>query len=269
MADWRPTPLIQGSYALHGVAVASAIVMPSTWPWVLGAVAVNHALITTACMLPRSKWLGPNITRLPDHIAASRRIALTIDDGPHPENTPRVLDLLDAANAKATFFCIGTEVVRHAALAREIVARGHCIENHSQHHLKRFATLGPRRMRAEVAAAQDSIAATVGRVPRFFRPTAGFRNPFLDPILADLDLRLATWTRRPFDTRCNNADQVVARLTHDLRGGDILLMHDGNSARSADGQPVFASALPRLLERLHTAGLQSITLDQAFESNAS
>ncbi len=265
MADWQPTPLINVSVAVHGAAVASLTVAPGHWPLAVGAIAANQVVLTAAGLWPRSTLLGPNLTRLPAAARARREVALTIDDGPDPEVTPRVLDLLDATGAKATFFCIGEEVTRHAALAREMVARGHAIENHSQHHLKLFAALGPWRMRREIVAAQESIAAAVGRAPRFFRPTAGLRNPLLDPILAKLDLRLVSWTRRPFDTRCGNVDRIVARLTRDLATGDILLMHEGNAAPTAAGTPVILEALPRLLRALQAAKMQSVTLDHALD----
>lgn len=267
MAAWRPSPLIRASYAVHAGAGALALV-PGQWPLALGAVVANHALITAACLAPRNSLLGPNLTRLPAAAVARHEVALTIDDGPDPEVTPRVLDLLDAAGAKATFFCIGKDVLHQAALAREMVARGHAIENHSQHHLKLFAMLGPWQMRREVADAQESIADTVGRAPRYFRPTAGFRNPFLEPILASLDLRLTTWTRRPFDTRCGDAGVVLARLTRGLAAGDILLMHDGNSAPTALGRPVILDTLPRLLDVLKATGLHSVTLAQALQEPA-
>jgi peptidoglycan-N-acetylglucosamine deacetylase len=145
-----------------------------------------------------------------------------------------------------------------------MVARGHHIENHSQHHLKAFSVFGPARIRREIAVAQDSIADAVGRAPYYFRPTAGLRNPFLDPILTELDLQLVSWTRRPFDTRCGDPDLVLARLTRGLAAGDILLMHDGNSAPTAAGRPVILEALPRLLATLRSAGLNSVTLAQAM-----
>ncbi|MBU1236383.1 MAG: polysaccharide deacetylase family protein [Gammaproteobacteria bacterium] len=265
MADWHPTPLINGSIALHGAALASLTIVPQHWPLAVGAIAANQAVLIAAGLWPRSSLLGPNLTRLPSVARSHREVALTIDDGPDPEVTPRVLDLLDAAGAKATFFCIGEEVTRHAALAREMVARGHAIENHSQHHLKLFAALGPWRMRREIVAAQESIAAAVGRAPRFFRPTAGLRNPFLAPILAKLDLQLASWTRRPFDTRCGDVDRVVARLVRGLAAGDILLMHEGNAAPTAGGGPVILEALPRVLSALQATRLQSVTLTQALD----
>jgi peptidoglycan-N-acetylglucosamine deacetylase len=261
---WQPSLTIKASVVLHAAAGATVVIAPALWPQALAAVVANQGILTLAGLWPRSRLLGPNLTRLPASAAARNEIALTIDDGPDPELTPRVLDLLDEAGAKASFFCIGERVAQQPALAREMVARGHAIENHSQHHLKIFAALGPRRMLQEVAVAQDSIADVVGRAPRFFRPTAGLRSPFLDPILTRLDLQLASWTRRPFDTRCGDVALVHQRLTRDLAAGDILLMHDGHAARTPAGQPVILEALPRLLASLNDARLHSVTLSAAF-----
>ena len=83
-------------------------------------------------------------------------------------------------------------------------------------------------------------------------------------MLAGLDLRLASWTRRPFDTRCGDVDTVHARLARDLAAGDILLMHDGHAARAASGKPVILEALPRLLARVRECALHSVTLDDAL-----
>ena len=254
---------LKASAALHGVAALGALAAPAIWPWALGAVAANHALLTLASLLPRSSLLGPNLTRLPAHARARREVALTIDDGPDPEVTPLVLDLLDAAGAKASFFCIGRRARQHASLCREIVARGHRVENHGDAHSNAFSLFGPGRMRADILAAQSSLADITGTVPAFFRPTAGLRNPFLEPVLASLDLWLAAWTRRPFDTRDGRAEQVLSRLMHGLGPGDILLMHDGHAARTADGRPVILSALPELLDALAARRLQAVTLKHA------
>ena len=260
---WHPTPTLRLTYAAHVAAVAGFLGAPGHWPQWLGLLAVNHALLTGAGLWPRSTLLGPNLTRLPAAAAARGDIALTIDDGPDPEVTPQVLDLLDAAGAVATFFCIGERATRYAALVREIVARGHAVENHSQHHHKLFAALGPRRMRSEVATAQATLADLTGLCPGFFRAPAGLRSPFLEPILSDLDLRLATWTRRAFDTRYGDGERVLRVLCRDLAGGDILLLHDGNAARSQTGEAVILAVLPRLLAAVREAGLRPVTLAAA------
>jgi peptidoglycan/xylan/chitin deacetylase (PgdA/CDA1 family) len=224
----------------------------------------NHAVLTGAGLWPRSRILGPNWVRLPAASGARGEVAITIDDGPDPGVTPRVLEHLAAHGAVATFFCVGERVERHRALAREILRLGHTIENHSQRHRHNFSLLGPRGMRAEIARAQDGIAQVTGSVPRFFRAPAGLRNPFLDPVLHSLQLRLVSWTRRGFDTVNGNGQTVYQRLARSLRGGDILLLHDGNAAQDAAGQPVILEVLPRLLATLRTQRLTPVTLRAAL-----
>lgn len=263
---WNPSPAIKASFALHAGAGIGLLLAPQFWPAALGALALNHAVLASAGLLPRSTLLGPNLTRLPEAAASRGEVSLTIDDGPNPEVTLRVLDLLDAAGARASFFCVGAEARRHPTLVREIVARGHGVENHSMHHLKRFAALGPQHMAREVADAQACLEDITGRRPAFFRPTAGLRSPFLDPILSSLDLRLATWTRRAYDTRQGDPAVVHAILAGKLAAGDILLLHDGNAATAPDGQAVILAVLPRLLASLRAARLASVALHTAVDS---
>lgn len=263
---WKPAPAIKLSFAVHGVAAAALLAAPSGWPWVLGALGVNHLVLTAAGLLPRSTLLGANLTRLPPAATERHEIALTVDDGPDPEVTPRVLDLLDAAGAKASFFCIGRRARAHPELCRAIVARGHRVENHGNSHSWGFSTFGMARMRTDIAAVQSTLADITGQAPLFFRPTAGLRNPLLDPVLAELDLRLAAWTRRPFDSRDGPPQPVLDRLTHGLGPGDILLLHDGYAGRSPTGEPLILAVLPELLRIFAERELQSVTLAAATEA---
>jgi peptidoglycan/xylan/chitin deacetylase (PgdA/CDA1 family) len=261
---WRPTPLLSGSAALHVAAVTAIAVRPHVWPWALGAVVADHLLLAAVGLWPRSVLLGPNWTRLPAVAAAAGAVAITIDDGPHPDITPRVLQLLDEHGAKATFFCVGEKVRHYADIAREIVQRGHTIENHSQRHAHNFSLLGPGALLEEIGRAQESIQAVTGAAPQFFRAPAGLRNPFLDPVLARLDLQLASWTRRGFDTVSRNPNAVFNKLTRHLGGGDILLLHDGQPGRVPSGQPMILEVLPRLLTAVGAAGLRPVTLRAAL-----
>jgi len=254
---------IQASIAVHAGAVVAAAVRPALWPWLLAGIVADHLALTAAGLWPRSSLLGPNLTHLPRSTGPGR-VALTIDDGPDPAVTPQVLELLQRYRTQATFFCIGERVGRYTELSREIVARGHAIENHTQRHLHRFSLLGPHGLTAEVAAAQDQIATVTGRQPRFFRAPAGLRNPFLEPVLARLGLHLASWTRRGFDTVKDDADLVYARLTRGLGDGDILLLHDGHAARTRGGTPVVLEVLPRLLDAVAAARLTPVTLRSAL-----
>ncbi len=256
--------LFAGSVSLHVAALGAAAWVPGALPWALGAVALNHVVITGAGLTPRSNWLGQNLCRLPAQAARRGEIALTIDDGPDLEVTPRVLDLLDAGGARATFFCIAERVVAHPLLAREIQARGHSIQNHTTRHRHDFSVLGPRGFAREIGRAQEMIFDVIGIRPSCFRAPAGLRNPFLAPVLRRLDLALVSWTRRGFDTRERDPARVLARLTRQLAAGDILLVHDGHAARSARGSAVVIEVLPTLLNQLRASGLRSVTLPHAL-----
>ncbi len=252
---WKPAPFVRATLGVH--ALAGVGLLTPAWPLSLGALAANHALIAATGLWPRSSWLGANLT----HLSRQRQeVAITIDDGPDPEVTPAVLDLLDELQAQATFFCIGAHVQRHPELAREIVRRGHALGNHSQHHRHHFSVMGPSQLRREISAAQATLEDITGYRPRFFRAPAGLRNIFLDPVLHELGLQLASWTRRGFDTRTGDADLVLRRLTRDLAAGDILLLHDHHAALSPAGRPVLLDVLPPLLATLRAQGLQPVRL---------
>jgi peptidoglycan/xylan/chitin deacetylase (PgdA/CDA1 family) len=256
---WRPGALVCSAAAVHAGAAGAVLTIPGSVGWAVGSVLASHLALVGAGLWPRSTLLGPNLLRLP--ASAEGCVALTFDDGPDPELTPRVLDMLDQHGVRATFFCIGERAAAHPALVREIVRRGHAVENHSMHHRWHFSLFGPGRIWKDVSAAQQLLTDLTGQAPRFFRAPAGLRNPFLEPVLCKLGLQLATWTRRGFDTRSgDNADRVTQRLTNGLAGRDILLLHDGDAGTDSTGRPHCTTVLPRLLAAIDQAGLRCVTL---------
>lgn len=261
---WHSAPLIRASLALHVLALLTLMADRAHWPWVVALLVADHLLVVGVGLWPRSRWLGPNWTRLPAAATARNEIALTIDDGPDPLVTPQVLSVLDRYACRATFFCIGQEAQRHPDLCREIVRRGHAIENHSQRHSHVFSLLGPRGLMRELELSQDTLTRICGRRPLFFRAPAGLRNMFLQPVLARLGLTLASWSARGFDTRVGDAQRVKSSLLRGVRPGAILLMHDGHAARTAQGTPVILDVLPAVLEAAAAAGLRAVTLREAF-----
>ena len=252
---WRAPALVHATLGLH--LVAGAGLLTPAWAWGVGALVANHAVLAATGLWPRSSWLGSNLTHLPRQ---RPEVAITIDDGPDPEVTPAVLDLLDQLQVQATFFCIGQHVQAHPALAREILRRGHAMGNHSQHHRHHFSVMGPGGLRREISTAQDRIAQVTGVAPAYFRAPAGLRNLFLDPVLHSLGLKLASWTRRGFDTRTGNAELVLKRLTRGLGAGDILLLHDHHAALSPAGRPVLLEVLPPLVAAIRAQGLTPVRL---------
>ncbi|MDP3606372.1 MAG: polysaccharide deacetylase family protein [Polaromonas sp.] len=261
---WQWPPLVSLSLGIHVAAAVAVLAIPSSWPWALAAVVLNHVLLATVGLLPRSHWLGANWTRLPDASAARGEVALTIDDGPDPVVTPAVLDLLDLHGAKATFFCVGRQAALYPEICRDIVRRGHRVENHSQLHRHNFSLLGPAGFRRELEAAQATLTAITGDRPQFFRAPAGLRNPFLDPALQRTGLRLASWTRRAYDTRQGDPATVLRKLCSSLQAGDILLLHDRHAALTPRGVPVILEVLPALLQAIAQAGLRPVTLRAAL-----
>jgi peptidoglycan-N-acetylglucosamine deacetylase len=267
---WHPSPAIWASTALHGAAITSYVVAPASWPLALGAVAANHLGLTAAGLWPKSRLLGPNIKTLNAAARASGKIALTFDDGPNPQITPWVLDTLDQYNTKATFFCIGKSVLANGALARQIIARGHKIENHSQQHAHAFSTFGLARLRNDIETAQKVISDTVGVAPTLFRAPAGLRSPLLEPVLEPLGLRLVSWTRRGFDTVEKNPEKVFLRLTKNLHAGDILLLHDGNPGyiggrhQALPGKSHVETLLAPLLKTFREHQLSSVHLSPEY-----
>jgi len=260
---WWPTPALGATALLHGTGTAALIYEPLAWPWIGGGLLANHALLAAAGFAPRSALLGPNLARLPRAAVDRGEVALTFDDGPDPEVTPRVLDLLDAAGMTATFFLVGEQVERQRALAREIVARGHSAENHSYRHSLRFPFYSVGRARRDIERAQGAIAEATGSAPLFFRAPFGIRSPLLEPALAAAGLQYVSWTRRGFDTVDRDAAKVFDRLARGLMAGDVLLLHDVAVSREATNDVAVLATLRALLARLRERELKSVTLRAA------
>ena len=279
---WLPSPALRLSLWLHAAAATVAVgaglhaatsgeLTPATTTILAlaaAAVVLDHLMLILAGLCPRCSLLGPNITRLPETARRRGLVAITLDDGPEPQVTPLVLDMLREAGATASFFLIGRKAEQHPDLVARMIAEGHSVENHSWAHSHSFAFSGPGRFRAEIGRAQESLARLAGEAPRFFRAPAGMRNPLLEPVLASLGLPLTSWTRRGFDAVRPDPAEVSKRLLgHDgerLAAGDILLLHDGHAAVAPDGRPVVLSVLPQVLAACRRRGLKPASLKEAF-----
>ena len=260
--NWQPTLLMKASLIFTLAAAVAVVIRPDIWRWVLAAVVVDNLILTFAGLWPRCNWVGSNWTSLPAVAVARGEIAITIDDGPDPEVTSAVLDILDHYGAKASFFCIAEKAQRYPDLCQEIVKRGHSVENHSMQHKYHLPFLLLGGWFNELNAAQQTLTNITGIRPSFFRPPVGLRNPLLDPVLSRLDLQLVSWTRRGFDTVEKDAKVVLAKLVTGLTAGDILLLHDGKAARTLEGVPVILEVLPSLLEAIVAAKLHPVTLQR-------
>jgi len=262
------SPFLKASVALHAAAVPALAIAPHRWPYVASALVANHCVILAGGLLPRSSLLGPNLRRSPAAEEAGC-VVLTFDDGPDPVVTPAILDVLDARGARASFFCIGEHAARHRELTAEIAGRGHRLENHSSTHNNGFYFHLPATLDREIGRCQDELQRASGRAPTFFRAPAGIRSPLLEGALARNGLRLASWTRRGFDTVSRDPAAVASRLTRGLRAGDVILLHDGTCRARSGRDPVVLAALPLVLDAIEAAGLRAMPLlDDAAEASS-
>jgi peptidoglycan/xylan/chitin deacetylase (PgdA/CDA1 family) len=174
--------------------------------------------------VPSGQGFGQVVTRFKTE---KNEIWLTIDDGPCPEDTPRILDALDRHQAKATFFLIGERAEKYPELVVEILRRGHEVGHHTHTHPARtFWCAGPKRVRAELDRALDAFK-RAGATPRYFRPPVGIKNFFLHRELVKRGLTCVGWSIRSYDSRADDPQRVVARVMSRIHPGAIVLMHEG------------------------------------------
>jgi peptidoglycan-N-acetylglucosamine deacetylase len=262
--QYTPATVVRFSIVLHVFTVLTLFPCPEWWLWLLATLLCNHLFLAALVMWPRSQLLGANLVTLPRSSRENGYIALTFDDGPDPNITPRVLDLLDRHGAKASFFCIGRRATAYPEIVRDIVRRGHSVENHSHRHPHAFAFYLPHALQQEINDAQAAIEAITGIRPRFFRAPMGFRSPALDPVVLRAALRYVSWTRRGWDCVTRSPATVLHRITSRLAAGDVILLHDGSCSRTHGGEPVVLAVLPPLLDHLASRGLRPVSLPIAL-----
>ena len=199
-------------------------------------------------LLPSDSLFGPIITQFP---TSRKELWLTIDDGPDPQDTPCLLDLLDHYQAKATFFVIGAKAKEHPHLIQEILQRGHSIGNHTQSHpVSSFWIALPHQLRKELSLCQKTITQIAPlATPTLFRAPVGMTNFFLHPILSEQKLTLVGWSARGFDTVADCPEKVVQRIWKQVTPGAIILLHEG-IALTQNGERIAPQILERLLQKL-------------------
>jgi peptidoglycan/xylan/chitin deacetylase (PgdA/CDA1 family) len=201
--------------------------------------------------------------RIPRTLDRPGGIAITFDDGPHPQGTPAVLRELERAEARATFFLVGEQVERDPALAAEIAAAGHEIAIHGYRHVL-LLRRSPRALRTDFERAAGVISAATGVEPRLYRPPYGvFSAPAL-LIVRRLGWQPLLWSRwgRDWEGRIT-PDKITALATRSLTGGDVVLLHDADHYSSADSWRRTVAALPSILAASAATGEPFVTASQS------
>jgi peptidoglycan/xylan/chitin deacetylase (PgdA/CDA1 family) len=225
-------------------------------PLELAVVAGLPAFGTVGVFFP---WLEMHVPSLWRGPLGQNQVALTFDDGPHPETTRRVLATLAASRHRATFFVLGDKARRHPDVVREIHAAGHALGVHGDVHDRLHSFRRPSRVAAEIARAQAAVEAACGVRPRWFRPPLGHTSPLTAGGVRRAGVRVVGWSARGYDGLAGQRDDAVtARLQSSLKDGAIVLLHD--AAERDDFVPAGVSALPKLLSLLDQRGLTSVPL---------
>ena len=204
-----------------------------------------------------SPLFGEALGRLPLPAAGERIAALTFDDGPNPDATPRILDALAASGTVATFFLLGRHVERWPELARRVATEGHVVGNHGWYHRK-LHIQSPASVRRDLELGTAAIVGATGVTPRVFRAPHGFRAPWVTAIARSLGQRTIGWSLGVWDSALPGVDAIVERTVSGARPGSILLLHDGDGYDASGDRTQTAAAVPRIITALDARGYRLV-----------
>ncbi len=237
--------------------------LATSWPWWTAGAGLAGAAIgalTYGGFCPQCAWFAPVIWRGPTD--GPPRVALTFDDGPHPEATPAIAETLGRLGVTGTFFVIGAHARQHPAVLRQLDAGGHLIGNHTDTHGWMGMFRATAHWRTELSRTNDAIAAAIGKRPRFFRPPMGFKQYFVARAAKCEALEIVNWTRRGRDGWPTDAASILRRLVDPAQAGDILTLHDGSDPHlNRDFSPT-VEAIEPLVDGLRRRGLTIVRLDE-------
>jgi peptidoglycan/xylan/chitin deacetylase (PgdA/CDA1 family) len=212
---------------------------------------------------PTGQWFGPTFTGLS---RGSRQLALTFDDGPNDPHTLRLLEVLAKHNVKATFFLIGRYVKQRPDIARELARAGHVIGNHTFSHPDLiFASSG--QTRNELQGCEQALRDAVGEHSRFFRPPFGGRRPGTLRIARALGFEPVMWQAAGRDWRKKPAEYIERRVGHQVRGGEVILLHDGGHKAFGTDRSQTVIAADRLIARYKSEGYEFVTVSQMIKQH--
>jgi peptidoglycan/xylan/chitin deacetylase (PgdA/CDA1 family) len=242
-----------------GVAVLGSSALLTATPFAFGASAAFLAVLTDGIFRPSSSVLYPTISHGPRD---RPRVALTFDDGPDPEVTPTILDALESAGARATFFVIGRHLAQHRDIARRALREGHELGNHSwmHSHLQNF--YGTDQHQSDMERSTRLIQELSGAdAEPLYRAPVGLKSPPLARVAHARKLKVIAWSLHSRDTLARDHEATATRVLSRITPGDIVLMHDGHT-RAGQHRRLAAAALPLILRGLRERGLSCVTVSE-------
>ena len=254
-----PTRTVLLVLACVGTGAAAVGVFGASLASIGVPAALLLVLLADGMARPASSLLYPTISHGPRH---GHRVALSFDDGPDPEVTPQILDVLAQYGARATFFTIGRALRAQPLLAQRMVAEHHELGNHSWAHSRWQNFFGTRRLLREIERGAESIAGIVPQAGQpLYRPPMGLKSPPLAVAAQSLQLTLVAWSLHSYDSRGNDPRRIAQRVLDRIRPGDIVLMHDGHDLPGRHRRAIVL-ALPQILRGLRDRGLRSVTVSE-------
>ena len=252
-----PHAIARAAWAAGMLAVFA---LPEAWraPSWIGLTVAFGALVVWGVVSIRSPYFGRALSSGRDEAA----VALTFDDGPDPDATPALLELLRQRGVAATFFVVGERVRAHPDLVRRCAAAGHEIGNHSDRHSLLLNFRLPRGMTAELGACQETLERVLGSPAAYYRPPVGLRNPAVHRACARLGLTVVGWQVRGLDRSRRAPARVADRILRRLRPGGIVLLHDGGQGRER-----LLEITSAVLDGLDRRGLRPVALTRLLRGD--
>lgn len=215
------------------------------------------------CYWPSSQVWGRTFVGLPP---GSRHLALTYDDGPNAPWTLRLLDVLDSHAVKATFFMLGKFVAEKPEIAREVIRRGHNIGLHTWDH-PNLIFASPSEVRSQIERTQSIILDTTGYRCTLMRPPFGARTPMILRVIRKLGLTPVMWNVTCYDWKPTTSQRVLAHVERQVRGGDIILLHDGSYLKMGADRSHSVEATELIIRKYKGEGYGFVTVSEMMAAS--
>lgn len=209
-------------------------------------------------MAPTGQWFGHAFTGLS---RGSKQLALTYDDGPNDPHTQRLLDVLARHEIRATFFLIGRYVQQRPEIVRELIKAGHVVGNHTfTHPLLIFKRA--REVRSQLETCNRALTDAVGEHSNLFRPPFGGRRPAVLRTARGMGLEPIMWNVTGYDWNATSSEQIERKVTRQVRGGDVVLLHDGGHRDFGADRSYTVTATDQLISRYKSEGYEFVTIPE-------
>jgi peptidoglycan/xylan/chitin deacetylase (PgdA/CDA1 family) len=226
-----------------------------------GAVFAAGATAGYQSMGPTAQWYGRTFIGLP---RGSKEIALTYDDGPNDPHTFHLLEILAKHDVRATFFMIGRYAEKRQDIVQQIVKAGHIVGNHTFTH-PALALQSGAKIRTELSDCSRALHDAIGTHSKLFRPPFGSRRPVVLRIARELGLLPVMWNVTGYDWNAKSSESIEKNVARQVRGGDVLLLHDGGHLQFGTDRSFTVQATDRMIARYKSESREFVTIPEMME----